>query len=132
MNYISESDYKEQLEKIKRENQSKKRKQDLKKERRKYSVISKLPSTSKLMAVYLFVLLNVVLCYAMITMWHFQDLQCLSILITDVVAQVLTFYIYSRKATIENQKNGITYELAMMDRQTRQDTDDTEENETVG
>ena len=132
MNYISESEYKEQLNEIKRENQSKKRKQDLKKEKRKYSVFAKLPSTSKLMAVYLFVLLNVVLCYAMFMMWRFQDLQCLSVLITDVVAQVLTYFIYSRKATIENQKNGITYELAMMDRQTRQDTEDIEQDDSVG
>ena len=132
MNYISESEYKEQLNEIKRENQSKKRRQDLKKEIRKYSVFAKLPSTSKLMAVYLFVLLNVVLCYAMIMMWRFQDLQCLSVLITDVVAQVLIYFIYSRKATIENQKNGITYELAMMDRQTRQDTEDIEQDDSVG
>ena len=132
MNYISESEYKEQLNEIKRENQSKKRKQDLKKEKRKYSVFAKLPSTSKMMAVYLFVLLNVVLCYAMFMMWRFQDLQCLSVLITDVVAQVLTYFIYSRKATIENQKNGITYELAMMDRQTRQDTEDIEQDDSVG
>ncbi len=49
----------------------------------------------------------------MIAMWHFRDLTYLGVLITDVAAQVLTYFIYTKKATRENTVGGIKYETAM-------------------
>lgn len=113
MQYMSEKEYEQRLKQIKAKNVSRQRRQSLKNEEDKYKQQIKLPSTSKLMAAYLFVVLNIVLAFAMISMWHFADLSYLGVLITDVAAQVLTYFIYTKKATIENTKGGITYDIAM-------------------
>ena len=113
MKYISEKEYNSRMKQIEQMNKVKERKQKLKEAKNKYRIKPKLPTTSKLMAAYLFAILNVVLIYAMVTMWHFQDLTYLGVLITDVAAQVLTYFIYSKKATIENTVGGITYDMAL-------------------
>lgn len=113
MRYISEKEYKSRMKQIKNQNISRERMLSLKVEKNKYKFKPKLPSTSKLMAAYLFIILNVVLVYAMVTMYIFHDLTYLGVLITDVAAQVLTYFIYTRKAAIENTAGGITYDMAM-------------------
>lgn len=113
MRYISEREYNARLKRIQAKNEGIKRRIALKEERNKYRAKLKLPTTSKLMAAYLFIILNVVLIYAMVAMWRFADLTYLGVLITDVAAQVLTYLIYSKKATIENSAGGITYEMAL-------------------
>lgn len=113
MKYISEKEYNSRMKQIEQMNKVKERKQKLREAKNKYRIKFKLPTTSKLMAAYLFAILNVVLIYAMVAMWHFQDLTYLGVLITDVAAQVLTYFIYSKKATIENTVGGITYDMAL-------------------
>lgn len=113
MKYISEKEYNSRLKHIQQMNVVRQRKQSLKEEKNKYKPKLKLPTTSKLMAAYLFVILNVVLIYAMVAMWVFMDLTYLGVLITDVAAQVLTYFIYAKKATIENSVGGITYDMAL-------------------
>ena len=54
--------------------------------------------TSKLIAIYLFVLLNVIVIYAMTAMWCFADFSYLGVLISDIAAQVLIYAIYCMKA----------------------------------
>lgn len=54
--------------------------------------------TSKLLALYLFALLNVIVLYAMAAMWKFADLEYLGVLISDIAAQVLIYAIYCLKA----------------------------------
>ncbi len=70
-------------------------------------------NTTKVITVYLFVLLNIILVYAMVAMWHFADLSYLGVLITDIGGQVVTFLIYAMKSKAENTEGGITYEMAM-------------------
>ncbi len=113
MKYISGTEYNARLKKLQLRNECIQRKQKLKEEKDKYRLKLKLPTTSKLMAVYLFFILNVVLAYAMIAMWYFADLTYLGVLVTDVAAQVLTYFIYARKATAENTTGGITYDMAL-------------------
>lgn len=113
MKKLNDKEYQIELKKIQRDNIYKERNLRLKKERDKYNKQIKLPSTSKLIAVYLFVILNIVLVYAMVVMYQFRDLTYLGVLITDIAAQVITYLIYARKATIENTVGGITYDLAM-------------------
>lgn len=113
MKYISEKEYNSRMKQIEQMNKVKERKQKLREAKNKYRIKFKLPTTSKLMAAYLFAILNVVLIYAMVAMWYFQDLTYLGVLITDVAAQVLTYFIYSKKATIENTVGGITYDMAL-------------------
>ena len=113
---MSEKRYQQKLEKIRKENESIQRIQQLKDERKKYRTsITDRISTTKLVMVYLFVLLNVILIFAMVAMWHFADLSYLGVLITDIAAQIITFIIYAMKSTKENTVGGITYDLAMKD-----------------
>lgn len=113
MKYITQSKFENELAKIKARNKSYERKKLLKDEKNKYRNKIKLPSTTKLVMMYLFILLNTVLIYAMVAMWHFSDLSYLGVLITDIVAQLITFFIYTVKSTKENTVGGITYDLAM-------------------
>lgn len=76
--------------------------------------------TSKLLAVYLFVLLNVIVVYSMIVMAITQDLSSLPVLISDLAAQVLVYAIYCAKAfkgkqaeenlKFERDKLGMSYD----------------------
>ena len=67
-------------------------KQSLRAEKQKYN--TKHIETSKLLAIYLFVLFNVVLIYAMVAMWVMHDLTYLGVLISDFAALRLTYAIY--------------------------------------
>lgn len=116
MNRLSEKQYSSALKKIQDDNIYIERNNKLREERNKYKRKFKLPPTSKLMAAYLFIVLNVVLIYAMVCMYKFMDLSYLGVLITDVVGQVLTYFLYNRKSQAENTTGGITYELAMMEK----------------
>lgn len=93
---LSEREFRRQLMKIKSENAQKERQMALDAERNKYS--KKHFETSKLIAIYLFVLLNGIVIFAMVAMWHFADLSYLGVLITDIAAQVLIYAIYCLKA----------------------------------
>ena len=126
MKKLNEKEYAYELKKIQIENLYKKRNQRLKEEKKRYGKKIELPSTSKLMAVYLFIILNVVLIYAMITMYLFRDLSYLGVLITDIASQIITYLIYLRKATKENIVGGITYDMAMKKYDSQQKNDDDE------
>jgi len=132
---ISEQEFNRRLTELQLINESKERELQLKKEENKYKRIPKLPSTSKLMAVYCFILFNVIAIYAMVAMWHFQDLQYLGVLIADIAGQVMTYGLYANKSKAENTTGGIIYETAMhklhQDIENVKDTEDTEE-ESVG
>lgn len=115
MKYLSEREFNSKMRVIQRRNESIDRYNKLNAEKRKVSINIKKPTTDKLIAIYLFVILNVILIYSMISMWHLADLSCLGILITDIAGQVITYYIYAKKATAQNTKGGITYDLAMLE-----------------
>lgn len=94
--HLSEREFQRQMSKIKADNVQKERQMKLDAERQKYDK-TKL-ETSKLIAIYLFVLLNGIVIYAMTAMWHFADLSYLGILVSDIAAQVLIYAIYCLKA----------------------------------
>lgn len=54
--------------------------------------------TSKLLAFYLFALLNAIMIYSMVIMAVMQDLSALPTLITDIAAQILVYAIYCMKS----------------------------------
>lgn len=115
MKYISEREFNSKMRVIQRRNESIDRYNKLKDEKKKASINIKKPTTDKLIAIYLFIILNVILVYSMISMWNFADLSCLGVLITDIAGQVITYYIYAKKATAQNTKGGITYDMAMLE-----------------
>lgn len=101
---MTEREYRQELEKAKRRNEQKEKEREIRKEKLKYNTLlnacKKLHriETSKLFAGYLFVLMNVIVLYAMVAMWHFSDLSYLGVLITDIAAQILVYAIYCLKA----------------------------------
>ena len=97
MKNMTEEEYQRKLSEIKNENIQKEYKKKLKEERAKYRFKLKL-ETSKLIAIYLFALLNAIVIYAMIAMWNFADLTYLGVLISDIAAQVIIYAIYCMKA----------------------------------
>lgn len=97
MKNMTEEEYQRKLSEIKNENIQKEYKKRLKEERAKYGFKLKL-ETSKLIAIYLFALLNAIVIYAMIAMWSFADLTYLGVLISDIAAQVIIYAIYCMKA----------------------------------
>lgn len=97
MKNMNEEEYQRKLSEIKNENIQKEYKKKLKEERAKYGFKLKL-ETSKLIAIYLFALLNAIVIYAMIAMWNFADLTYLGVLISDIAAQVIIYAIYCMKA----------------------------------
>lgn len=85
------------MNRIKRDNIQKEKRRLLKAEKDKYSSRGQI-ETSKLIAIYLFALLNAIIIYAMVAMWHFCDFTYLGVLISDIAAQVLIYAIYCMKA----------------------------------
>lgn len=121
MKYLSDKEFQKRLKRIQRDNNYKEKIQILKNEKFKYKQKHKLPSTTKLIAIYLFIILNIVLIFTMCAMWNFGDLSYLGVLITDVAAQILTFCIYCAKSLKENSVGGIVYDMAMLDRNNNED-----------
>ena len=94
---LTQEAYLKKLEKIKIKNIQKEYRLNLFKEKIRLFHFPKF-ETSKLIAIYLFILLNAVIIYAMIAMWQFADLTYLGVLISDIAAQVLIYAIYCLKA----------------------------------
>ena len=97
MKITTREQYEAELAKIKAENMQKAYETSLQEEKKKCKKSIHV-ETNKLMAIYLFILLNAVIIYAMIAMWTFADLQYLGLLISDIAAQVLIYAIYCMKA----------------------------------
>lgn len=53
---------------------------------------------SKILAVYLIILLTSIVVFTMVAMWHFGDLSYLNVLITDIAAQIIVYMVYCIKA----------------------------------
>lgn len=98
MKYMSREEYEKQLRIVKRNNVQKKYKQSLKQAKSSWKSPKRQIETSKKLAVYLFMVLNVVIIYSLIAMWHFSDLAYLGVLISDIAAQILLYGIYCLKA----------------------------------
>ncbi len=92
---LNEYAFKREMKRIQLRNTQLERRAKLLQESRKYA---NHIETSKLIAIYLFVLLNAIVVYAMISMWHFADLSYLGVLVSDIAAQVLIYAIYCLKA----------------------------------
>lgn len=108
---MTEEKFKKKLNRIEQKNASDEMRETLKNARHSKKLV--FPSTTKLIMIYLFIILNAVLVYCLIAMWHFGNLTHLGTLITDVISQVIVFLVYCVKSAKENTKGGIVYETAM-------------------
>lgn len=94
---MTEKKFQKKMSKIKKSNLQKGYLQKLRDEKDQCRARPKL-ETSKLIAIYLFLLLNAIVIYAMVAMWVFVDLSYLGVLISDIAAQVVIYAIYCMKA----------------------------------
>jgi len=113
MFYLDKSEYNKKLKKIKKQNESFLRKQELAEMRLKTKKEKSKKTTTKIVMFYLFTVLNLVLIYSLIAMWHFEDLTHLGVLITDIIGQIIVFLVYCLKSAKENSQGGIVYEQAI-------------------
>ena len=89
---LTQQEYEEKIIKIKELNKQREYIENLKQEKRKGKKKRKI-ETSKIIALYLLALLTAIVVYAMVVMWKFADLSYLSILISDIAAQILLYAI---------------------------------------
>lgn len=94
---MTEREYRRKLKKIQDKNTQKEYRESLKKEKNKYKKKIHI-ETHKVLAVYLFILINVIIAYTLVVMWVFQDISLLDVLITSVVSQVIVYAVYCLKA----------------------------------
>lgn len=107
MSKMTKEKFEIELQKIRAQNTQKEYRKMLKSERKKNSIKRQKIETSKLLAVYLFALLNAIVIYAMVAMWNFADLSYLGVLISDIAAQVVIYAIYCLKAYKGKKQQGI-------------------------
>lgn len=98
MKKYSNETYKLELAKAKRLSKQKELNLNIKNERNRWRESKPKLEMSKKLAIYLFLLLNVIVIYCFVAMWHFADLTYLGVLITDIAAQILIYGIYCLKA----------------------------------
>lgn len=116
MGHMSEKEFNSRLKKIQDKNIEKERKRKLREEKLKYFPKFKLPSTSKLVlfAVFLLCIEIIIFCqYAMIVL---GDASAMYVLIGVPVSLVPVVLGYYSKSKAENSKDGITYDLAMLEK----------------
>ena len=97
MKFLTKEEFEKKIEKIRKRNTQIEYLIALKDERNKVFNSRKI-ETSKLLAYYLFIILNAIIIYSMVAMWRFGDLTYLGVLITDIAAQVILYMIYCAKA----------------------------------
>ena len=98
MRYLSKEAYKQELAQAKKRSKQKAMRQEIQDAGNAWKEVKPKMETSKKLAIYLFVLMNVVIVYCLIAMWHFSDLSYLGVLITDIASQILIYGIYCLKA----------------------------------
>ena len=95
MKIMTEEEYQKKLQKAKDIGKTIEYKREIAEAKNKSK---KKRETSKLLALYLFALLNAIVIYAMVSMWKFSDISYLGVLITDIASQILIYGIYCLKA----------------------------------
>lgn len=93
---LTEIEFQKEMKKAEKINEQRKRAIILEETKRKYD--KPKFETSKIIAIYLFVLLNAIVIYSMFAMWMFADFTYLGVLISDIAAQVIIYAIYCMKA----------------------------------
>lgn len=129
MRYLSEEEYNSRLKKIELKNITKERKRKLREEKNKYKQKIKLPSTSKLFLWLGFLLFIEIIFFCQYLAIKTLDTTPLVAMIGAIGGLISMFYTYSKKSTIENSRDGIVFETAML---AQQNTNYTDSEETVG
>lgn len=124
MGFISEQEYERRMKRIKYENASKERKRKLKEEKRKGMPKFKLPSTSKLILFGAILLCLQIVIFCERTMITLGDTSAMYVLIGIPATLIPIIWGYYSKSKAENTQGGIVYDMAMMQLNQTNNTED--------
>ena len=110
--FMSQEEYQRQLVNIRKKNESKNRKRQLKREKNKYK---KQSSTSKVLLLAIVFLCFEIVLFSEYIMIYLKDTSALYTLIGAPVTLIPISLGYYYKSMRENTKNGIIYETALLD-----------------
>lgn len=111
--YMSEEEFQSRLIKIQNKNLTKARKARLKAEKEKYKPKRKLPSTSKLVLLVVFLLCIEIIIFSEYAMLVLGDASAMYVLIGVPTTLVPTVISYYNKSRAENTRGGITFETVI-------------------
>lgn len=114
---MSEKEFNARLKDIQEKNKSKERKRKLKAEKSKYKTKRKLPSTSKIVLFVVFLLCIEIIIFSEYAMIILEDASAMYVLIGVPTTLVPTIVAYYHKSRAENTKGGITYDMAMLEKE---------------
>lgn len=129
MIYMSKNKYETQMQKIKRDNISRQRRRNLMRERFRYFPRFNMPPTSKIALWAGFILFAEIIIFCQYIAIKTYDTSPLVAMIGAIGGWISMFYSYNRKSTVENSRNGIVFETAML---AQQKANDTTSEEAVG
>ena len=124
MSLISEQEYERRMKRIKYENASKERERKLKAEKRKCKTKLKLPSTSKLILIGAVLLCLQIVLFCEYTMITLGDTSAMYVLIGIPATLIPIIWGYYSKSKAENTQGGIVYDMAMMQLNQTNNTED--------
>lgn len=122
--FLSEKEYESRLRRLKIINRSKERKRKLKEEERKYKAKLKLPSTSKLILIGAVLLCLEIVIFCEYTMITLGDTSAMYVLIGIPATLIPVIWGYYSKSKAENTHGGIVYDMAMMQMNQTNHTED--------
>ena len=80
---------------------------------------------SKILAIYLLILLTTIVIFTMVVIWHFGDLSYLNVLISDIAAQIMVYMVYCIKAYHgKKSEEELKFEREKFENPTIMNTDD--------
>lgn len=122
--FLSEKEYESRLRRLQTINRSKERKHKLKEEERKYKAKLKLPSTSKLILIGAVLLCLEIVIFCEYTMIKLGDTSAMYVLIGIPATLIPVIWGYYSKSKAENTVGGIVYDMAMMQMNQTNNTED--------
>lgn len=122
-------DHKRRMEKIARQNREAKYRADEEKARQKYK---KKTETSKVVLAIMFTVCIEIIFYSQWAMYRLGDLTALITLLGIPACMTAALISYFNKSAKQNTRNGITYELAMLEKQQELEGLESDDEEAVG
>lgn len=110
------NEHKKRMAKIKRQNTEAKYRAEEEAERQKFKPKKKI-ETSKIVVAVIFMVCIEIIVYSQWVMYRLADLTALITLLGIPACMTTAAVAYLNKSAKQNTKNGITYELAMLEKQ---------------
>ena len=129
MRYLTDSQYQNQMKKIRMKNKQTERRRKLREEKNKHKPKLKLPTTSKLLLIGVVLLCLEIVIFCEYVMVKLQDSSSMYVLIGIPASLIPIILGYFYKSKAENTSGGIVFETAMSQMTETVETIDEESND---